>query len=276
MPLRRAVPLVHPYPSALNAAVTAILVLLAGGTPDRAVLLGGAMLLLQFAIGAANDWADASTDAVSRPTKPIPSGIVSRGEARTVALASAAAGLALAAPAGPLVAAVALGGLLAGLAYNLALKGTPWAWVAFSAGFVLLPLFAWLGGIGSSPPFLALIVLLAAPAGLAVAVANGLVDLEGDEMVGRRGPAVVLGRRRSLGALLALHVLIVAGAAVSLLGAAPVPRAVWAGVGGGGALQGVGLLLTGGGARERRRLGWEVQAFGLAVLAASWFAGMAS
>ena len=58
------------------------------------------MLALQFAIGAANDWADAVDDAVTRPAKPIASGLVRRGQAATVALVCAAAALALAAAAG--------------------------------------------------------------------------------------------------------------------------------------------------------------------------------
>lgn len=270
----RAIQLVHPYPSGLNAALTAVLVLLAGGTLGRAILLGGSMLLLQFAIGAANDWADATADAVGRPAKPIVSGLVAREQVRTVAAVCAVGGLTLATLAGPPVAAVALAGLADGLAYDLGLKGSTWAWLPFSAGFALLPLFAWLGGAGVPPPFFPSIALLALPAGAAVALANGLVDLEGDERVGRRGPAVRLGRRGTIRALFVLQVLLVAGVAVALLWHARATPAVWAGVAAGGGLMGIGRLVAGGLERERRLLGWEIQALGLAALAGAWFAGM--
>ena len=232
------------------------------------------MLLLQFAIGAANDWSDAAADAITRPDKPIPSAALGRGTALLVAAVAAFGGLALALAAGTAMAVVGLLGLLTGLAYDLALKGTRWAWLAFSAGFALLPLFAWLGGAGTVPPFLGWVVALALPAGAAVSLANGLVDIETDVRVGRRGPAVRLGKEAALRVLLGLHALVVAGAAISLVLAGTATRVAWLGIGAAAALQVAGWGIAHAPAREGRLLGWEIQALGLAVLAASWFVGM--
>ena len=68
--------LVHPFPSALNATLVFALVLVAGGAMAAALVLGLAMLGLQFSIGAANDWFDVELDALTKPAKPIPAGRV--------------------------------------------------------------------------------------------------------------------------------------------------------------------------------------------------------
>lgn len=274
MPRLRAVTVVHPFPSALDAAVTGLIALVAGGTPDRAALLAVAMLLLQFAIGAANDWADAPADGMARQAKPIVLGFISRRRAGVIAVACALVGLAAAAIVGPAVVAVGVAGLAAGLAYDLGLKPTRWAWLPFAVGFTLLPLFAWLGATGEAPPFIGWSTLLALPAGGAVSLANGLVDLEGDAATGRGGPAVRLGRRPTLVTLLPLHLLLIGGAAASLTMAGSAPAAVWAGLLVGAGLQVVGWLVSRGRSREARLNGWHVQAVGLAVLAGAWFWGM--
>src|SRR5450756_873168 len=66
--------LVHPFPSALDAAVTFALALVAGATAGRAALLGVAMLTIQFSIGAFNDVLDAPADAVAGRSKPLVDG----------------------------------------------------------------------------------------------------------------------------------------------------------------------------------------------------------
>ena len=280
MPAWRAAAVLHPFPSSLDAAVTGLIAALAGAPPATVVQLGGAMLLLQFSIGAANDWSDARADAAARPLKPIPAGLLRRRDAAALAVICAAGGLLLAAPAGPAVLAIALAGLLTGLSYDLGLKGTAWAWLTFAAGFVLLPLFAWLGGSGTTPAFLGWIVLLAIPAGAAVSLANGLVDHETDALSGRRGPAVRLGPRPAHLALGIAHLLVAAGAVVSLAvesraaATAGLVALAAASVALGVGLQVVGWLLSGGQARPARLRGWHVQAVGLAVLAGGWFLGM--
>ncbi len=75
--------LVHPFPSVLDAIVTGLLAALAGGGAAVVGMLAVAMLLLQFSIGTVNDLADAAADAVAKPWKPIPAGVVSVPLARS-------------------------------------------------------------------------------------------------------------------------------------------------------------------------------------------------
>lgn len=270
----RALAVVHPFPSALDAGVTGLIALLAGGTAEQATLLAVAMLFLQFGIGAANDWADAPIDAIGRPLKPIVLGVVSMRQAAGVAVASAATGLLLAAFVGLAALLSGAAGLLVGIAYDLGLKRTPWAWLAFAGGFVLLPVFAWLGAAGTVPPFAGWIALLALPAGAIVSLANGLVDVDGDEAVGRLTPAVRLGRWRSLIVLVVLEAVLAVGAALGMALAGRAPPGAWAGLVAGAGLQGAGWLVSTRPSRDARLQGWRIEAVGLAVLAGAWFLGM--
>ena len=56
----------HPFPSAVDAAVTAALAAIAGAGPGRVALLAAAMLALQFSIGAWNDTLDADASGPIR------------------------------------------------------------------------------------------------------------------------------------------------------------------------------------------------------------------
>jgi 4-hydroxybenzoate polyprenyltransferase len=234
------------------------------------------MLLLQFSIGALNDWADAAADA-GRAAKPIPAGLVGRDVAFLVAVACGAVGVVLSATAGLEIVAIAAAGLAVGYAYDLGLKGTAGAWLSFAAGFVLLPLFAWAGARAGIPAFLPWIVALALPAGAVVSLANAFVDIDGDRAAGRRSPVVMLGRDATLRGILALDLVILAGAAGSLaVSSAAAPAVAWVGVVAGGGLSLAGWWVSRGSARRARLDGWHLQAVGLAILAAAWFAGMAT
>jgi 4-hydroxybenzoate polyprenyltransferase len=265
----------HPFPSTLDAVVTGAIAALAGADALRAMHLAVAMLAIQVAIGAANDWADAPTDATSRPGKPIPAGLVSRRGAARVAAAAAATGLTLATLIGPLPLAVAALGLATGLAYDLRLKGTRWSWLPYAVGIPLLPVYAWVGTTGTLPPAIAVMVALAALAGAALAVANALADLERDVSAGTETVATALGieRARRVGA--ALQAVAVGGAVASavVLGGGP------AGI----ALVAVGALLVAVGvaaglrpSTTARQRAWELQGIGVGFVAAGWIAAVAA
>ncbi len=287
--------LVHPFPSLLDATATFALALLAGGTPLTAASLGASMLLLQFAIGATNDLADASLDAVARPGKPIPSGAVSRRVAVGVATTAAVAGLGLAGLHGTVTFAIAALGLGVGLVYDLVLKPTPLSWLPYAVGIPLVPAFAWAGAAGSIPPAVVLLALLAIPAGAGIAVANALADLDGDRDAGARTIATVLGHARAWGLATALLAGTWAAAVVALvaLGALPggdPPAGSAAGPGGapsagdpaawGGlvaviaaaVLIAAGAWLGRGQEPSRRRVGWGIEAVGVVVLGCGWVA----
>ena len=290
---RGLVRLVHPFPSLLDAVATGALALLAGGQPVTAAGLALSMLGIQFAIGAVNDLVDAPRDALARPTKPIPSGAVSVGWARLVALAAATVGLGLAAAHGPSTLAIASLGLGLGLAYDLVLKPTPLSWLPFALGIPLVPLFAWAGAAGTVPAPVLVLALLAVPAGAGVAVANALADVDDDRAAGTRTVATALGPGRAWWTATALLAGTWAAAvvALALLGGGPaILRAAGPGAAGPGAgtdrlavvgwtailasavLVAVGAALGRGPAAARRRTGWGVEAIGVVTLGCGWVA----
>ena len=273
--------LVHPFPSALNAVLVLGIALIAGAPIERAGLLALAMLGLQFCIGAVNDLFDEALDARSKPSKPIPAGRVSRRTAWLVAALCGGGGLALVAfvnPADLLPLAMAVVMLSAGLTYDAVLKPTAFGWVCFAVAFPILPIYAWYGATGTLPPRWEILVPVAALAGPALQLANGLIDLETDRAAGLRTLAVALGRRRSLAlmavALVAIHVLasitlVPTDAAQAAQGAAAV--ALLSGTAGALALG--GLVASAQQARVMREIGWTAQAASIAVLALAWLLG---
>src|SRR5690554_5547201 len=86
---------VHPFPSLLVSGITVAIALLAIDHPETAtvVVLGAGMLCFQFAIGLANDIADAPDDAKAKPWKAIPRGVLSRQAAVVAAAGFAGVGL---------------------------------------------------------------------------------------------------------------------------------------------------------------------------------------
>ena len=266
--------LVHPFPSALDGIVTGAIVLLAGGPPVTALRLALAMVLLQFSIGALNDIVDLPLDRLAKPAKPLASGNVQLRAARATLGLSLTAGLVLSAFSGAGVLAVAGVGVLVGSAYDLGLKGTPLSWLPWAAGIPLLPLYAWLGaGRGLSGFFLALLVM-AAFAGTALSLANGIADFERDRMSGVRSIVVVLGPTAAwrIGAGLQLSVVVLAtGTALVAGGLTRGPTAL---LFGGLGLLGVGILMGRAGPPGRRERAWELQAVGAGCAAAGWLAIM--
>ena len=273
--------LVHPFPSALNAVLVLGIALIAGAPIERAGQLALAMLGLQFCIGAVNDLFDEALDAQSKPSKPIPAGRVSRRTAWLVAALCGGGGLALAAlvnPADLLLLAMAFAMLSAGLIYDTVLKPTAFGWVCFAVAFPVLPIYAWYGATGTLPPRWEILVPVAALAGPALQLANGLIDLETDRSAGLRTLVVALGRRRSIAlmavALVAIHVLawitmVPTDAAPAAQGAVAV--ALLSGTAGALALG--GLVASAQQARVMREIGWTAQTASIAVLALAWLLG---
>src|ERR1017187_6641031 len=153
----------HPGPSLLvTALVVAAAGLLTRQLPSARTVVGLTLVMLpaQLAIGSLNDWADVAADGAAKPFKPIPRGQVARGSALGVALL----------------------GVAAGVSYDLALKRTPAAVLAWWAGFVTVPLLAMvttgtLRGAAEAVPLAGLVAL-------ALQIANGLPDTEGDHLAG--------------------------------------------------------------------------------------------
>jgi 4-hydroxybenzoate polyprenyltransferase len=266
--------LVHPFPSLLDASLTAAIALVAGAPASVAALLGAAMLCLQASIGALNDLTDLPADAVAKPGKPLVRGPVTPAMARVVIVAGLAVGLAVSAVVGLGALVVALLGVGTGYLYDLRLKGTGLAWLPFALGVPLLPVYAWIGATGTVPRAFAVLVPAAVAAGAALALGNQLADLAADRRAGVDSTARTIGRQGALAAIAALHAGVALAAIVSLvvLGGQG-PGTVVAVVGIGIVALGVGAAAGEWGALTQRA--WELQASGTAVLAAGWVAALA-
>lgn len=203
--LRGFVALPHPGPIAIVLGVTAGFALLAPGSPPTGldwVALLGAMFGGQLAIGAVNEIVDAADDAVAKPAKPIPSGLVS------VRAAQILTGIGLV---GMVVGSAALGaaslalcttGTVAGLAYDLWFKRSAFSWFPYLVALPLIPIWVWTALDAFDPALLALYPL-GAGATLAVHLAQALPDVAADRSTGIESLTTRLGQRRALALCLA-------------------------------------------------------------------------
>ena len=138
----------------------------------------------QASIGALNDLHDRDADAVGQPWKPIPSGRVGLGAARSVAVAGALVGVGGSLVLGPATLLVGLAGYGLGVAYDLGLKRTAWGGSASRSPCRSSPSMPGSGVGAGLPPNVGILFLLGGLAGTELAVANGLVDV--DHRRGRR------------------------------------------------------------------------------------------
>jgi 4-hydroxybenzoate polyprenyltransferase len=249
--------------------------LLAGGDLLAALRLGGSMVALQASIGSLNDVIDAPADAGRKPGKPIPSGVVAPATARLVVVVGAVTGVLLAGISGPgmvVLAAVTLG---VGYGYDFRAKGTTWSWLPFAIGIPLLPVFAWFGVTGRLPAQFAILVPAAVAAGAALAIANARADLERDLAAGRGSVAARLGPDRAwlLSAVLLVAVLLAAFGSLWIRGTTPLAFGATMAAGGVIAI-GLGWARRATSSAARRERAWEIQAVGVALLAAAWLAGV--
>lgn len=249
--------------------------LLAGGDPFTALRLGGSMVALQASIGALNDVIDATADAGRKPGKPIPAGLVSAVAARLAILVGAVTGVLLAAVSGAGLVALAAVGVGVGYGYDLWAKGTAWSWLPFAIGVPLLPVFAWFGVTGGLPVPFAVLLPAAVAAGAALAIANARADFERDVVARRESVVTRLGSDRAwrLSAVLLGAVLLVAIASNWFLGASAVALAGTTAAAGVVAV-GLGWARSTTSSAARRERAWEIQAVGVALLAAAWLAGI--
>jgi 4-hydroxybenzoate polyprenyltransferase len=238
------------------------------------------MLAIQASIGALNDALDAPLDSGRKPGKPIPRGLATSGQATVLAALAALAGLVLSAPSGPTTLLVAIAGLACGYTYDLGLGRTALSWLPLVVALPLLPIHAWLGATGGLPPGLTTLAPAAVLAGGLLAIANGIVDAERDLAGGRPTIVVLLGRGRAW----LVHVVLAAGLAVVVVGAAPRSggATLVLGLDVGQLAIGLGLGLVAIGAALLRRprpgvreRGWELEAIGVGLVGVGWLVGTA-
>jgi 4-hydroxybenzoate polyprenyltransferase len=261
--------LLHPFPSGLNALAVATLALVAGGSAAAAAAAAVAMALLQTSIGCVNDLCDVEFDRIAHPGKPLPSGRVGRRTAIGYAIAAGVSGLGLATVLGPLAAAVAAGGFAIGLLYDAWLSRTTWSWLPFALGLPLVPAFGWAAARGELPAAFPELIVLGTLAGAALAIANGLADLDADAAVGGGGLAFQLGRRAALPLLVVLQTALVLLAAGVVLAGRPSPSSI-APLAVAVPVIVLGVVASSATSATIRERGWEAQAIGVALLAIAW------
>lgn len=261
--------LVHPFPSLLDGLVVAAVALVAGGEVGIALRLGVSMTALQASIGAVNDLHDAHADAGRKPGKPIPAGLVSVQAARLVALGTAVLGVWLAVTMGIAVTGLALVVLVVGYGYDLVAKGTAWSWLPFAVGIPILPIYGWVGGVGSLPSLFGVLVPMAVIAGAALAISNARVDVERDDAAGTTSIATRLGLERSWRVHAAMWVVVV-GLALGWLIQVGVPGERWVAVGAVAGGLAVGVIAGRNGDATERERAWRIEAIGIALALVAW------
>jgi 4-hydroxybenzoate polyprenyltransferase len=240
------------------------------------LLVVGAHTAMQLAIAMLNDYCDRERDAVGKPEKPIPRGLVTPREALLAGGVMIALMLLLLLPLPPLAWLLSLAYLALGMAYNLGLKATPFSGVVFALAMPLIPLYAF-AGVGRGLTLLVWLIPLGLLLGVALNLANSLPDLEADVASGARTLAVVLGLKRSFATvtiLLILAALLILSLTIS--GALPVqPLILTVTLALSGLLLAVILGLTGAGKpRATRRLFFYLTTLTCLVLAGGWLIGV--
>ena len=199
----------HPIPVLFHIIAVTIFTLLAAWphfTWSVIALVIAAHAAMQVSIAMINDYCDRRVDALGKPEKPIPRGLILPREALIAGLLMIAIMLVLLIPLPLLALVISLCYLALGQGYNLGLKSTPLSGIVFALAMPLIPLYAF-AGIGHIPPIILWLVPAGFLLGIALNLANSLPDLEEDQAQGLKTLAVVLGVRRSFTACYTLIVM---------------------------------------------------------------------
>ena len=189
----------HAVPIIVVLVATFAFALLASrGWPGNGVTLRllGAMFGGQLAIGAVNELVDAPLDAVAKPDKPIPAGLVSLNGARLVTGAGLVLMVVLSLTFGPTSFLLCALGTATGIAYSIWFKRSIWSWIPYLVALPLLPIWVW-ATLGSVDTGLLAIYPVGAAAVIAIQIAQSLPDVEADRASGVRTLAVALGAERA-------------------------------------------------------------------------------
>jgi 4-hydroxybenzoate polyprenyltransferase len=195
--------MIHPFPVMMVITFAAILAIVTARDAldlSRLVRTVAALFFSQVVVGISNDYHDRLLDAQGQPWKPLARGIVTPNEARALIALAFVLMLACAVLLGPIALSFVLLGTLAGQIYNFRLRGTPFSWLPYVLGFIILPIFVGVAMERFDARQLAL-VPIGLPLLFAVHLAQTLPDLETDRVLGVRGVAVTLGHTRGVTAM---------------------------------------------------------------------------
>lgn len=189
----------HAVPIIVVMSATAAFALIAArGWPGTGVMVSLLLAMFggQLAVGAINEIVDADLDAQTRPSKPIPAGLVSFRGAWSVAIIGLVLMTVFSLTFSVPVLLVCALGTGVGIAYSLWFKRTIWSWVPYLIALPLLPIWVWLA-LSTVDPGLFAIYPIGAAAVVAVQIAQSLPDVEADGRENVQTLAVALGSRNA-------------------------------------------------------------------------------
>jgi 4-hydroxybenzoate polyprenyltransferase len=165
------------------------------GIADFSCLIG-AMFGAQLAIGAVNELVDADLDAIAKPDKPIPAGLVSRRGAMAVLVAGLLLMAAFSVRFSFNAFLLCALGAEVGIAYSIWFKRSIWGWVPYVLAVPLIPIWVW-SALSRVDPGLYAIYPIGALAVISIQIAQSLPDLAVDRAAEVRTLAVALGPHRA-------------------------------------------------------------------------------
>lgn len=180
------------------AVIVGETIALRGGFDLTLAVLG--YLVGFFLLGASmviNDYYDIEIDRINNPSRPIPSGMVSRAEAKSYAFALAFAGLFTAALINWSSFLVALLATASMVAYNARLKPTGLIGNMIVSANIAVPFVFGGFAVSELAPSLLIFALLAFLSGLGREVIKGIMDVPGDKQRGIRTVAVRYGETKA-------------------------------------------------------------------------------
>lgn len=180
--------------------VTGILIWVIGTPPAdwaRIGLMLLAMLGGQIVIGVVNELVDIDIDRMTKPSKPIVTGLVSMRGATLMGSAGAILMMVAGWPLGIRSFLLLMMGTGLGVAYSLWFKRTPYAWLPYLAALPLLPIWVAVT-LERFEPALLFLYPLGALGVVGVQVAQSLPDVAADRAAGIDTLTTRLGERHSI------------------------------------------------------------------------------
>jgi 4-hydroxybenzoate polyprenyltransferase len=185
----------HPRAIAVFTLITlAVAVIAEHGLPPRrlTIILILAMALIQSAVGIFNEYYDRDLDAIAKPSRPIPSGLVSARWAFRLGWITVVLGLCAAATLGLFALLVLALGAAMGILYSVRFKRSVLSWLPYAIAYPIVPLWVCVS-LGKFSPEMLLIYPIALPFSIGIHLCNQLRDFNQDAQQGMRGLVQYLG-----------------------------------------------------------------------------------